>query len=230
MKYLKNFQGYNETTNEGLKNFVVGAMMAISPLVGKSQDSKWIERASSANLHFWEKCKLASSAGKSGSVSYGSVEKYKNNWERMSDINSYDKDSKKMFKETRPEDIDIEDWTALNQEAARVSAVFSNPGYDKWVTKEGRLKYINDEGELTPEFYELPEEEQQSIKTGIQNLEPYFVYYKPIFPDTKRVTAQQLLDYWKSKEQFKPDSENIELSVFRNNLITNYRPENIKKI
>lgn len=203
MKHLKTF---SEKTNEGIKDFAVGAMMALSPLAVKSQDSKWIDRASSANLHFWEKCKLAASPDKSGSVAYGAEKSYKDNWARMSDVNSYDKDRRKMFKETCPDGIDLKDWAVLNQEAARVSAVFSNTDYDKFVDSTGVLKQ---------DLSKLPEEEQRSMMYGMSYLEPYFVYYKPIFPNTRKVTAKQLLDYWQSK----PGG----LETFKEMLNTGYR-------
>jgi hypothetical protein len=194
MKHLRTFI---QKTNEGWKDKVIAGAMMLAPLAVKSQDSKWVNRAANANLHFWEKCKLAASPDKSGSASYSPEKSYKNNYERMADVSSYDKDTRKKLKETCPDGIDMKDWAALNQEAARVSAVFSNTDYDK---------FVDSTGSLIQDLSHLDEKEQQSMMYGISYLEPYFVYYRAIFPKAKRITATQLLDYWQKAgglEKFK---------------------------
>jgi hypothetical protein len=201
MRYLSGFDSY--AVNEGLKEWAIGTLMALSAMSAKSQD--WVNRAANANLHFWEKCKLAQSAGGGYSAGGGRVAQYKNDWKRMSDFSSYDKDQRSGMKKSCPEGVDLDTWAALNQEAARVSAVFSNTDYDK---------YVDDKGLIIQDMSKMTEEEQRSMSYGISYLEPYFVYYRPKFPKHRKVTPQELLEFYRSLEGG--------LDVFKSNLEKGY--------
>lgn len=187
MKHINSFNKFQQS-NEGLKDFAIGAAMALSPLAVKSQDSKWINRSANANLHFWEKCKLAIKPDKSGSTGGFSGKSYKNTYTRLSDVSALDKDEKKKYKSTLPEGIEFEQWVALNNEAMRISAVLSDTRYDKFTDEKGILV---DPSEIKDEV------ERQSMEHGIPYLEPYFVYYKPVFPKSRKITANDLLEYYK---------------------------------
>lgn len=189
MRHIKTYGGF-ELTNEGIKEWALATLVALAPMSGKSQDSKWINRAANANLHFWEKCRLSQSAG--GGYSYGGGGRsatYKNDWKRISDFQSYDKDYRREMRDTKPEGVDLDMWAALTHEAGRVSAVFSNTDYDK---------FVDDKGLIVQDLSKMSEEEQKSIMYGISYLEPYFAYYRPIFPKARRVTPRQLLEYYRS--------------------------------
>ena len=56
MRHLIHYNKF-EKTNEGWKELAIGTALALSPLASKSQE--WVQRAANANLHFWEKCRLA---------------------------------------------------------------------------------------------------------------------------------------------------------------------------
>ena len=148
-----------------------------------AQSGDWIQRAANANLNFWEKCRLASSAdngggGKSGGGS-GAVSKYKNPYEEISDISTYEKDERKAFKNTLPAGVELSDWVAMNRDASRMNALLRNPDYDKYTDSTGTLK---------PEF--------QSSAT---RFDPYYLYYKPAFAGKKEITPQDVLKYQQSQ-------------------------------
>ncbi len=190
MRHIQTYDGF-ERTDEGLRELALGAAMSLSALAGKSQDSKWINRAANANLHFWEKCHLAQSAGGGySSGGGGRAVEYKNSWKSMSDVSSYDKDTRREMRDSKPDGVDMEMWAALTQEARRVSAVFSNQNYDK---------FVDDKGLIIQDMSGMSEDDQRSMAYGISYLEPYFVYYRPVFPAARRVTAKQLLDYYESQ-------------------------------
>lgn len=207
MKHLINFNRF-EKTNEGIREIALGAALALSPLATKSQD--WVQRAANANLHFWEKCRLAAKPDRPGSVgAYTREKSYKNEYDRISDLKDMSKDDKRDLKETCPEGVELKDWAALTHESKRVSSVLGEVYYDKFVDDKGILKdpsVIQDEAE------------RQAMEYGIKYLEPWFVYYKPIYPKARRVTPTELLAYYKSM----PGG----LESFRNLLNSGYKSEN----
>lgn len=91
------------------------------------------------------------------------------------------------MRDSKPDGVDLDMWAALTQEAARVSAVFSNTDYDK---------FVDDKGVIVQDMGGMSEDEQRSIVYGISYMEPYFVYYRPVFPKARRVTPQQLMEYY----------------------------------
>jgi hypothetical protein len=143
----------------------------------------WVQRAANANLSFWEKCRLASSAdnGVGGRMVGGSDRspKYKNAYEEISDIKAYEKDERKAFEKSRPQDVDIADWVAVNRDASRMNALLRNPDYEKYTDEQGVLK---------PEY--------QSVAT---RFDPYYLYYKPAFSGKKEVSPIDILEYQKSQ-------------------------------
>jgi hypothetical protein len=149
----------------------------------QAQAGDWIQRAANANLNFWEKCRLASSAdngggGRSGGGS-GAVSKYKNPYEEISDIGTYEKDERKAFKNTLPAGVELSDWVAMNRDASRMNALLRNPDYDKYTDSTGTLK---------PEY--------QNVAT---QFDPYYLYYKPAFAGKKSVTPEDVLKLHQSQ-------------------------------
>ena len=186
MKHLKTF---NQQTNEGFKELAIGAMMAMTPLVTKSQE--WVQRAANANLYRWEKCRLSTSPSRSGSVGQYKVKSYKNEYDRISSSKGLYKSELKELENSCPEDVDIDDWIALNHESKRVSAYLGDTNYDKFVDENGQLidtDKIKDD------------KEREIMVDAIKLLDPWFVYYKKIFPKSRRVTALDLLNYYKGLE------------------------------
>ena len=149
----------------------------------QAQDG-WVQRAANANLSFWEKCRLASSAdngGGGGSSSGGGYNssKYKNPYEEVSDIGAYDKDERKGFKSTLPAGVELSDWVAMNRDASRMNSLLRNPDYDKFTDSTGTLK---------PEY--------QSVAT---QFDPYYLYYKPAFAGKKSITPEEVLKFHQSQ-------------------------------
>jgi hypothetical protein len=148
-----------------------------------AQSGDWIQRAANANLNFWEKCRLASSAdngggGKSGGGS-GAVSKYKNPYEEISDISTYEKDERKAFKNTLPAGVELSDWVAMNRDASRMNALLRNPDYDKYTDSTGTLK--------------------SEFQSSATRFDPYYLYYKPAFAGKKEITPQDVLKYQQSQ-------------------------------
>lgn len=206
MRHLIDYNKF-EKTNEGWKEFAIGAALALSPMTTKSQE--WVQRAANANLHFWEKCRLAAKPDRPAYMSGGAREKsYKNEYDRISDMKDMDKDEKKSLKANCPDGVELKDWAALTHESKRVSAILGEVYYDKFVDDKGIL--------IDPETIK-DEAEKQSMEYGIKYLDPWFVYYKPIFPKARKVTAQDLLKYYQSL----PGG----LEAFRNLLNSGYKSE-----
>jgi hypothetical protein len=150
----------------------------------KAQAGDWVQRAANANLNFWEKCRLASSAdngGGGGPLSGGgyNASKYKNPYEEVSDINAYEKDERKTFKSTLPAGVELSDWVAMNRDASRMNALLRNPDYDKYTDSTGTLK---------PEY--------QNVAT---QFDPYYLYYKPAFAGKKSITPEDVLKLHQSQ-------------------------------
>jgi hypothetical protein len=150
----------------------------------QAQAGDWIQRAANANLNFWEKCRLASSAdngGGGGPLSGGgyNASKYKNPYEEVSDINAYEKDERKAFKSTLPAGVELSDWVAMNRDASRMNALLRNPDYDKYTDSTGTLK---------PEY--------QNVAT---QFDPYYLYYKPAFAGKKSITPEDVLKLHQSQ-------------------------------
>lgn len=136
----------------------------------------WVQRAANANLRAWEKCRM--SQGKDCAAVFGtspSGKAYKDVYSSLSDIDAYDRDERKMFKQTLPQGVSLEDWTAFNREATRLNAVFNNPDYDK---------YFDEQGALKPDY--------ENIAT---NFEPYSLFYKPAFVGKKKVTPTDIMNF-----------------------------------
>lgn len=202
-------QTFEQKFNEAWKDWAIGAL-ALSPFTAKSQE--WVQRAANANLHFWEKCRLAAKPDRSAYISGGAREKtYKNEWDRISDLKDLDKDERKHLKETCPNDVDLRDWMALTHESRRVSAIFGEEYYDKFVDDKGIL--------IDPSKIE-DESVRQSMEYGIKYLDPWFVYYRPIFPKARKVTVVQLLDWW----QKQPGG----LTTFREMLNSGYKGKSVE--
>ena len=149
----------------------------------QAQDGR-VQRAANANLSFWEKCSLASSADNGGGGGRSSVggyntSKYKNPYEEVSDINAYEKDERKAFKSTLPSGVELSDWVAMNRDASRMNSLLRNPDYDK---------YTDSTGTLNPEY--------QSSAT---NFDPYYLYYKPAFAGKKSITPEDVLKLHQSQ-------------------------------
>jgi hypothetical protein len=143
----------------------------------------WVQRAANANLNFWEKCRLASSADNGGIRGGGgggvTSPKYKNPYEEISDIKGYDKDQRKAFQKSLPEGIDIADWVAVNRDTNRMNALLRNPDYDK---------YTDSTGTLVPEY-----------QNSARQFDPYYLYYKPAFVGKKQITPEDVLKYHQSQ-------------------------------
>lgn len=174
-----------------LKKAAMGAaMMNKQPMaltdytsLSEAQDGR-VLRAANANLNFWEKCRMSSSADNGGGRRSGGggsdkPSKYKNAYEEISDIKAYDKDERKAFEKSLPEGVDIADWVAMNRDASRMNALLRNPDYDKYTDEQGVLK---------PDY--------QSVAT---RFDPYYLYYKPAFVGKKELSPKDVLEYQKSQ-------------------------------
>lgn len=151
--------------------------------LSEAQDGR-VLRAANANLNFWEKCRMSSSAdnrgsGRSGGGGSDKPSKYKNAYEEISDIKAYDKDERKAFEKSLPEGVEIADWVAMNRDASRMNALLRNPDYDKYTDEQGVLK---------PDY--------QSVAT---RFDPYYLYYKPAFVGKKELSPKDILEYQKSQ-------------------------------
>ena len=146
----------------------------------------WVQRAANANLNFWEKCRLATSAnnGSGSFVQPGDAPKqkmYASPYEELADLKGgfFDKEQMKNIKRTLPQGVSMDDWVGFNREAGRLNVKFSNPDYSKYTDSTGMLK---------PEW--------QSVAT---NFDPYYLYYRPAFANKNSVSAEDIMKFYQSQ-------------------------------